>query len=62
MTDNEQRAHDLALEYARVEYSNHVASILNNNINVNSCFDFFKVYKAAYVLLLEECSKEFSND
>ena len=59
MTDNELRAHDLAIEASRIELSNHIAKISNKDLPADTGFDLYLTYKAAYSILLENLNKDF---
>ena len=59
MTDNEKRAHDLAIATLPFLHDNHYAMIENDDIPEDSAFDIFEQYMACYETALESFNREF---
>lgn len=59
MTDNERRAHDLAIATLPFLRDNHYAMIENGDIPEGTAFDVFEQYMACYETSLESFNHEF---
>ena len=59
MTDNEKRAHDLAIAMIPIEYENHKSLIINEVISENTAFDAFEEYMRYYDSALETFNRHF---
>ncbi len=59
MTDNEKRAHDLAIAYTHIAYENHKAAIYDEQIPEGTPFDIYREYLECYKTALERFNIDF---
>lgn len=59
MTDNEKRAHDLAIAFIPMAFENHKAAIYNESIPEDTHFDIYSVYMECYKNALESFNRDF---
>lgn len=55
MTDNEKRAHDLAISLVPLDYEKNY----KESINKPNSYDFYDVYKANYDYFLERLNEDY---
>lgn len=59
MTDNEKRAHDLAVALIPLMQKNHAAQVLNGELPEDDVFDAYHYYMGCYVSALESFNRDF---
>ena len=59
MTNNEKRAHDLAIATIPIEHENFKTRIFNESISEDDRFDVFKEYLRYYNAALEAFNRQF---
>lgn len=59
MTDNEKRAHDLAVALIPLMQKNHAAQVLNGELPEDDVFDAYHYYMECYVSALESFNRDF---
>lgn len=59
MTDNEKRAHDLAISSISIAFENHKTAIYNESIPEDTPFDIYSVYMECYKNALESFNRDF---
>lgn len=59
MTDNEKRAHDLAIASIPIAFENHQSAILNELIPEDTPFDIYSTYMECYKNALESFNRDF---
>ena len=59
MTNNEKRAHDLAIAMIPIEHEIFITRIFNESISEDDRFDVFKEYLRYYNAALEAFNRQF---
>ncbi|HJC91629.1 MAG TPA: hypothetical protein H9695_11780 [Candidatus Mediterraneibacter excrementigallinarum] len=59
MTDNEKRAHDLAIALIPLMQKSHNAQVLNGELAEDDVFDAYEYYMGCYKSALESFNRDF---
>lgn len=59
MTDNEKRAHDLAIALIPLMKKSHTAQVLNGELPDDDVFDVYEYYMGCYESALESFNRDF---